>query len=153
MTPRGFEVTVPVPTVMTVRVKSGVKVAVQVMSAAIVTEPSVQSVGPLQPVKVDPVVGVAVRVTTLPLLKEARQVASQVIPVGLLVTVPLPSPARVTVRVNSIKSKMALQLVNKVMVSVIGLAVPVQLPPHLAKVESPEAVAVRVTTVPSSKLA
>ena len=47
---------------------------------------------PLQPVKVEPVVGVAVRVTLVPVLNEALQVAPQEIPVGLLVTVPVPVP-------------------------------------------------------------
>src|SRR2546425_11740468 len=53
---------------------------------------------PLQPAKVDPEAGVAVRVTIVPLLKFALQVAGQLIPAGLLVTVPLPVPARVTDR-------------------------------------------------------
>ena len=51
---------------------------------------------PLQPVKVDPEAGVAVSVTLLPMLKEALQVPPQLMPAGLLVTVPLPVPVRVT---------------------------------------------------------
>ena len=47
---------------------------------------------PLQPWKVEPLAGVAVRVTCVPLSKEAEQVAPQLIPVGLEVTVPLPVP-------------------------------------------------------------
>ena len=50
---------------------------------------------PLQPVKVSPVLGVAVRVTTVSCGKSARQVVlgmvpTQARPAGLLVTIPLP---------------------------------------------------------------
>jgi hypothetical protein len=41
-----------------------------------------------------------VRVTVVPLLKLALQVEGQLMPEGLLVTVPLPDPARVTVTVK-----------------------------------------------------
>ena len=47
---------------------------------------------PVQPSKVEPLAGVAVRVTCVPLAKEAEQVAPQLMPVGLEVTVPLPVP-------------------------------------------------------------
>ena len=43
---------------------------------------------PLQPANVEPDAGVALKVTTVPLLKEAEQVLPQLIPAGLLVTVP-----------------------------------------------------------------
>jgi hypothetical protein len=52
---------------------------------------------PLQPAKVEPVAGVAARVTTLPCAKLALQVAPQLKPAGALVTVPLPVPPRVAV--------------------------------------------------------
>ncbi len=90
----------PVPALVTVRVKiCGLNVAVQVLFAFTVTVPSVQSGSPLQPAKTEPVVAVAVRVTTAPSLKGAEQMAPQLIPVGLDVTVPVPVPALVTVRV------------------------------------------------------
>ncbi len=44
-----------------------VKVAVQVLATVMVTEPSAQSGSPLQPAKVEPVVGATERVTTVPL--------------------------------------------------------------------------------------
>src|SRR5438132_13901779 len=47
---------------------------------------------PVHPSKVEPLAGVAVRVTCVPLSKEAEQVAPQLIPAGLEVTVPLPVP-------------------------------------------------------------
>jgi hypothetical protein len=50
-------------------------------------------------VNAEPALGVAVRVTTVPLRKSAAHVAPQLIPAGLLVTVPVPAPARVTVSV------------------------------------------------------
>src|SRR2546427_8994720 len=55
----------------------------------------------LQPVKVEPAAGLAVRVTAVPLAKLAEQVATQLIPAGLLVTVPDPVPASVTVSARS----------------------------------------------------
>ncbi len=69
--PAGLEVTVPlpVPDLVTVRVKVWrLKVAVQVLLAVMVTEASEQSASPVQPAKTDPLAGVAVRVTTVPLL-------------------------------------------------------------------------------------
>ena len=53
---------------------------------------------PLNPEKLDPESGVAVKVRLEPLLKLAEQAAPQLIPTGELVTVPLPVPAGVTVR-------------------------------------------------------
>ena len=66
----------------------------------IVTLPSVQSVLPDHPAKVEPEAGVAVRATAVPPLKAAEQALPQLIPAGLLVTVPLPVPALANVRVK-----------------------------------------------------
>lgn len=57
-----------------------------------VTDPSEQSESPLQPVNVDPEAAVAVRATTLPVVKLPLQVVPQFTPDGALVTVPLPFP-------------------------------------------------------------
>jgi hypothetical protein len=65
-----------------------------------VTCPSEQSGSPLQPAKVEPVAGVAVRVTDVPLLYGSEQSDPHIMPVGLLVTVPVPVPPGVTVRLN-----------------------------------------------------
>src|SRR5678815_5903549 len=51
----------------------------------------------LQPVKVEPAAGVAVKVTSDPVVNDAEQVAPQSMPAGALLTVPLPLPAFVTV--------------------------------------------------------
>jgi hypothetical protein len=68
---------------------------VQAVLAVKVTTPLVQ---PVQPPNVEPLPGVAVKVTVVPLLYEAEQVPLQLlIPVGLLVTVPLPVPYVITV--------------------------------------------------------
>lgn len=64
-----------------------------------VTAPLVQP-EPVQPAKVEPVAGVALKVTGVPLLYNAEQVLPQLIPAGVLVTVPLPVPALVTERVK-----------------------------------------------------
>jgi hypothetical protein len=52
---------------------------------------------PDQLANVDPVLGVAVSVTGVPLVKLALHVVPQLMPEGLLVTVPVPVPALCTV--------------------------------------------------------
>jgi hypothetical protein len=66
-------------------------VAVQLRATSIATFPVLHA-APLHPAKVVPAAGVAVSVTSVPLLNEAEQVPPQLIPAGLLVTVPLPLP-------------------------------------------------------------
>jgi hypothetical protein len=53
----------------------------------------------LQPVKVEPVAATALSVTYVLVAKAYEQVDPQLIPAGLLVTVPLPVPPLMTVRV------------------------------------------------------
>ncbi len=55
---------------------------------------------PLQPVKVEPAAGAAVKVTAVPLAYVAEQVAPHEIPAGALVTVPVPAPLGLTVSVK-----------------------------------------------------
>lgn len=55
---------------------------------------------PPQPANSEPLAGVAVSATTVPLGKAAEQTAPQSIPAGLLVTFPAPVPPGVTVSAN-----------------------------------------------------
>jgi hypothetical protein len=56
---------------------------------------------PLQPANVDPSATAAVSATTVPLAKLAEHVvAGQLIPAGVLDTVPAPDPASFTVKVK-----------------------------------------------------
>ena len=78
----------------------GVKVAVTNSSEVIMTWQGlvpVQAV--LQPENADPEAGEAVRMTTIPVAKLAEHDVPHSMPVGLLITVPLPLPASRTDRV------------------------------------------------------
>ena len=156
--PTGELVTVPlpVPALLTVSAKVGrLKVAVTVVAAETVTvqAPVPEHPPPLQPVKVEPAAAVAVRVTAVPLVKLAEQVAPQVMPAGELVTVPLPVPAGVTVRVKLCRVKVAVTVVAAETVTTLDPA-PEQPPPaQPVKVEPAAGVAVNVTAVPLAKLA
>ena len=112
MIPAGLLVTVPVPDalepelgcpIVTVSVKLGggrLNVAVTDSAAFIVmTQLPVPLHAPLQPANTEPVTGAAVSVTTVPLVKLAEHPLPQLIPVGLLVTLPAPVPARDTLSV------------------------------------------------------
>ena len=67
------------------------KFAATLSAAFIVTEQALVPLqAPLQPIKLEPAAGVEVKVTCVPLVKLALQVATQLIPEGELVTVPLP---------------------------------------------------------------
>jgi hypothetical protein len=75
-----------------------VNVAVTDAAAVTVTlQVSVPVQAPAQPAKVEFAFGAAVSATTAPLVKLALHVAPQLIPAGLLVTVPAPVPALCTV--------------------------------------------------------
>jgi hypothetical protein len=52
---------------------------------------------PDQPAKYAPLLAVAVSLTTVPAANDALHVGEQVIPAGVLVTVPVEVPARLTV--------------------------------------------------------
>jgi len=54
---------------------------------------------PDQPVKAEPAAGAGVRATEVPVTKACEQVDPQEIPLGELVTLPLPAPASDTVSV------------------------------------------------------
>ena len=116
-------------------------------AADIVTLPSLQSASPVQPANAEPAAGVAVRATESPAAKEVLQVAPQLIPAGLLVTVPLPVPAFEIVNVlGGAALNVAVQLRAADIVTLPSLqsASPVQ----PANVDPETGVAVNVTTCP-----
>ena len=109
--PAGELDTLPVPpfcTLVTVSVNvpdggggggaDALKAAVTVMLLLIwkVQEPVPVQPPPLQPAKTDPEAGTAVSVTVVPPENDREQVVPQLMPLGLLVTVPLPVPFLVT---------------------------------------------------------
>ena len=79
---------------------SRLKVAVTVWLEFKVTAqvPVPEQPPPLQPVKVEPAVAAAVSVTLVPGERVSTQAPGQLMPAGLLVTVPLPVPVTVTER-------------------------------------------------------
>jgi hypothetical protein len=78
--------------------EAGAKLAVTVVEADRVTEQvPVPLQAPLHPVKVDPLAGLAVNTTFVPDAKVAEHWLPQAMPLGRLVTVPLPVPFLVTV--------------------------------------------------------
>src|SRR6266403_1714391 len=94
--PAGALVTVPLPAPVLLTVSEklwSAKVAVTDCAPLIVTvQEPVPVQPPLQPVKVEPAAGAAVRVTTVPVVKEVEHVAPQEMPAGALATVQLPVP-------------------------------------------------------------
>ena len=103
---------------------------------------------PLQPVNVEPAAGVAVRVTTVPLVKPVEHVAPQEIPAGALVMLPLPAPDFATVSVNEDCTNVAVTEAAAFIVTV-HVPVPVHPPPlQPVKVDPAAGVAVKVTAVP-----
>ena len=125
--------------------------AVQLVFAFIVI--SLAQPVPLQPAKVDPVSGAAVKVTRVPLLYVPEQVLPQLMPAGLLVTVPLPVPDFVIERVKVCGAcglKVAVQvLLAFIVTEIVTEPVVVQpVPLQPAKVEPVAGVAVKVTEVP-----
>src|SRR5205823_3595817 len=156
--PAGELVTVPlpVPAVLTVSAtvcRVEVAVTVGAGGGVLAHDPVPEQPPPVQPLKVEPAAGIGVNVTAVPLVKLAEQVAPQLIPAGALVTVPLPVPAGVTVRVKVCTVKVAVTVVAADSVTTHAPA-PEQPPPlQPLKVEPAAGAAVSVTAVPLAKLA
>jgi hypothetical protein len=95
--PAGLLVTVPLPVLTRFSVAvSSLNVAVQDLLAPMVTPPSRQSESPLHPLKIDPEEGTALRETTVPEEYACEQSLPQLMPAGLLLTLPLPLPSLLT---------------------------------------------------------
>jgi hypothetical protein len=95
--PFGLLVTVPIPVpvsatvrVAPLRLKPAVTDTIEFIST---WQDPVPEQAPVQPVNVESGSAAAISWTVVPLLKLARQVGSQLMPPGILVTVPLPEPA------------------------------------------------------------
>src|SRR5438093_267706 len=108
---------------------------------------------PLQPVKVEPAAGAAVKVTAVPVANAAEHVGPQEMPAGALVTVPVPVPLGLTVSVKVCTAKVAVTVVAALSVTV-QVPVPVQPPPlQPVNVDPAAGVAVKVTAVPLAYVA
>jgi hypothetical protein len=110
---------------------------------------------PLHPVKTDPADDVAVRVTEVPLEKPAEHVDPQLMPDGLLVTVPVPVPlvvltatVYVGIAVNVAVTDLAASIVTE-QFPVPGHEIPLPLQPE--KVKPAPGVATSTTVVPLGK--
>ncbi len=148
--PVGELVTVPLPVSLTESVNSCVKVADTLFAALMVTmQLPVPLQAPPQPVNVQPLAGVSFSVTCVPLPKFALQVEPQLMPVGELVTVPL--PVSLTESVNSCVN--VADTLSAALMVTMQLPVPLQAPLQPVKVPPLAGVAVRVTCDPPVKLA
>jgi hypothetical protein len=91
-----------------------VKVALTLRSWLMVrTHAPVPEQAPPQPAKVEPLAGLAVRVTTVPAVISMKQpgvILVQVIPTGVIVTVPSPLPAKLTPSAYFTRAKVAVTL-------------------------------------------
>jgi hypothetical protein len=102
---------------------------------------------PLHPTKADRRPGLAVSVTVTLLANEAEQVDPQLIPAGLEVTVPLPRPLLLTVRLKNCRLNVAVTDFAAFMATV-HVAPETELQPvQLPKTEPAAGVAVSVTVV------
>jgi len=73
-------------------VELNVAVTVVLPLSCTVHEPVPEQPAPLQPPKTEPAAGVAVSATVVPVENDLEQVAPQLMPLGLLATVPVPVP-------------------------------------------------------------
>jgi hypothetical protein len=161
--PAGDEVTVPapVPALVTLSVEvvgvggAAANVAVTAWGLVnVIVHTPVPVQAPPHPVKVEPVSGVAVRVTEVPLLNEALQVVLHVIPLGEELTVPDPVPLLVRVRVEAVDVLMAAKVAVRLLAASTTraqLPVPVQAPLQPVKAEPEAGVALRAMLIPDAK--
>jgi hypothetical protein len=102
---------------------------------------------PVQPLNVNPASGVAFKLTVVPAVKLKRQVVPQLIPEGVLVTIPLPVFA--TERLTVSRENVAVQvLLAPIVTDVVEL--PAQSPVHASSFELAAGVGVKVTSCPAA---
>ena len=116
--------------------------------ATVHDEPGPLQPAPLKPLNVDPLVGVAVSVTVVPVAKSAAHVPGQEIPLGLLVTVPVPFPPRVTVS-RSVEIGTIKRAVTMALFVTLQGPVPEHAPLQPANAEPGAAAAFKDTVTPS----
>jgi hypothetical protein len=156
--PAGLLVTVPPPVPASDTVNctgSNVNVAVteRATSSATVQVAAEPVHAPLQPVKLEPAAATAVSVTDAPLTKLNWQVAPQLMPAGLLVTVPPPVPDLLTVRGIGSNVNVAVADLAALIDTAQVLDEPVHAPLQALKLDPAAAAAVSVTVAPLAKLA
>jgi len=90
---------VPASVIVTTKFVVGTNVAVTLCADVIVIghDPVVPVHAPLQPANVEPAAGVSLSITVEPVAKLSVHVEGQLIPLGWLVTVPIPAPDVATV--------------------------------------------------------
>src|SRR4029078_10062927 len=116
--------------------------------ATVHDEPGPLQPPPLKPLNVDSLVGVAVSVTLVPVANSAAHVPGQEIPLGLLVTMPMPPPPTVTV--SRVLDTAPLNRAVTVALSFTKqAALPEQAPLPPANTEPASAAAFNDTVVPS----
>jgi hypothetical protein len=98
---------------------------------------------PPQPLKVAPPVGVAVNVTGVPPAKSAVQTEGQLIPVGELVTVPLPET--LTMRASMPNCGNVAVTLSAALIVTVQLPLPLQAPPQPLKFMPAAGIASSVT--------
>jgi hypothetical protein len=150
--PAGLLLTLPLPVpVRFTEIVLGFAVNVAV-TLADALPPSVQLPVPVQPplhpANVDPLAAAAVSVTAVLAGYVAVHVGPQLMPDGVLLTVPAPLPARLTVTVLVFAVNVAVTLADALPPSV-QVPVPVHAPLHPANVDPLAAAAVKVTDVPA----
>jgi hypothetical protein len=101
---------------------------------------------PVQPPNVNPASGMAFKVTVVPALKLKRQMVPQLIPVGVLVTLPL--PVFEIVRLTMSGLNVAVQLLFAFIVTDV-VELPAQSPVHDLNLEFAAGFGVKVTICPS----
>jgi phage tail protein X len=136
--PAGELVTVPLPVTLTDNATFCTNVAVTDAAAFIVTEhPALPLQAPPQLLKVQPLAGVAVKVTGVPLANPALHVDGQLMPAGLLVTVPL--PVTLTVRTVEFETLTAIACEGMPFATTTRLLAPVSIFAGTAKFVDPAA--------------
>jgi phage tail protein X len=147
--PAGLLVTVPVPETLTVNGYVGLNFAVTALAALTVKlQVPVPEHAPPHPPNIELTPGEAVSVTCVPWSKLAEHVVGQLMPAGLLVTVPGPETVTVSLCVGLKVAVTALAAVT----DTLQARVPEQAPLHPPNVEFGPGEAVSVTSVPRANI-